>query len=352
GPRSRPSASRNIAFNLYDWDKVSSNDHVGDVVVPLEQLLGTTVQPDERGLYPAGSDGKLIGDDFHPHDLKIVIDGKESGEREVDGKTPSTLQIRAKFTPYSVSRRSKHSADGADLRSRSGALRQQFWRVYLRNYDIDESGTFSHIEIFSMLDSLGSTLTKETISSFFTRFNKTEDQELTMDQVVICLEQEVTKPKEEKRRVDESANSTAASTANSMPGTPGAKPASLSFTKPDAGAGAKPDQTDPSSNMQPIQPGAEIVTNVEQGTKISVPASRAAPARQDSLDPLADDSDSLGEKVERVVNIKECPLCHKPRMNSKAELGACQVKGNVPSPVADFVSVHRHHYTHGSLLFD
>lgn len=94
---------RNIAFNIYDWDKVSSNDHVGDVTVPLEQLLGTTVQADDRGLYPASNDGKLIGDDFHLHDLKIAVDGKEATENEIDGKTPSTLQIRAKFTPYSTS---------------------------------------------------------------------------------------------------------------------------------------------------------------------------------------------------------------------------------------------------------
>lgn len=89
---------------MYDWDKVSSNDHVGDVTVPLEQLLGTTIQADERGLYPASSDGKLLGDEFHLHDLKIDIDGKEATENEIDdGKTPSTLQIRAKFTPYSKS---------------------------------------------------------------------------------------------------------------------------------------------------------------------------------------------------------------------------------------------------------
>lgn len=100
-----PAPFRNIAFNIYDWDKVSSNDHVGDVTVPLEQLLGTTVQADDRGLYPASSDGKLIGDDFHPHELKIAIDGQEATENEIDGKTPSILQIRAKFTPYSKSSR-------------------------------------------------------------------------------------------------------------------------------------------------------------------------------------------------------------------------------------------------------
>jgi len=254
------------------------------------------VQADDRGLYPASSDGKLLGDDFHPHDLKIAIDGKEAAENEIDGKTPSTLQIRAKFTPYSMSRLSAlPSLPGSPLTlSFAGALRQQFWRVYLRNYDIDESGSFSHIEIFSMLDSLGSTLSKETISSFFTRFNKSENEELSMDEVVLCLEAEVTKPKEEKRLVHDSS----ASANDSTPGTPGIAPGSLSFTAPDE---AKPEQTDVSSNMQPIQPGEEVVTNTEQGTAVKAPQQgTATPSNgQGSLDPLADDSDSSGEKVER-----------------------------------------------------
>lgn len=165
--------------------------------------------------------------------------------------------------------------------------------MYLRNYDIDESGTFSHIEIFSMLDSLGSTLSKETISSFFTRFNKSENEELTMDEVVLCLEAEVTKPKEEKRLVHESSTS--------APSTPGVASGSLSFTSPNeaAQAQATAEQTDVSSTMQPVQPGTEIVTNSEQGTVVKAPEQGAAPPSQGSLDPLTDDSDSSGEKVER-----------------------------------------------------
>lgn len=148
-----------------------------------------------------------------------------------------------------------------------------------------------------MLDSLGSTLSKETISSFFTRFNKSENEELTMDEVVLCLEAEVTKPKEEKRLVHDSSTST----NNSAPGTPGIAPGSLSFTTPSEGAQANPDQTDVSSNMQPIQPGSEVVTNNEQGTVVKAPQQGTAPPSngQGSLDPLADDSDSSGEKVER-----------------------------------------------------
>jgi hypothetical protein len=82
-----------VAFGVYDWDKLSANDHVGDVSVPLEQLLGTTIQPDERGLYPVDAEGKLVGDDFHDHSLSIQVVGTSPGESP-------TLQIRAKYTPY------------------------------------------------------------------------------------------------------------------------------------------------------------------------------------------------------------------------------------------------------------
>ena len=73
----------------------SSNDHVGDVSVPLAELIGgTTLQPDERGLYPATSEGRLAGDDFYDHELRVLVDDKEADQAQA-----TTLKIRAKFTP-------------------------------------------------------------------------------------------------------------------------------------------------------------------------------------------------------------------------------------------------------------
>ena len=64
------------------------------------------------------------------------------------------------------------------------ALRQKFWREYLKQYDTDDSGTISRLELTSMLDSLGSTLSAQTINSFFTRFNKTPEEVLTVDEAI------------------------------------------------------------------------------------------------------------------------------------------------------------------------
>lgn len=53
-----------------------------------------------------------------------------------------------------------------------------------------------------MLDSLKSTLSAETVASFFTRNGKKPEQdELTIDDEVICLETEVRRPREEKKWV-------------------------------------------------------------------------------------------------------------------------------------------------------
>lgn len=252
--------------------------------MPLADLIGITIQPNEDGLYPADADGKLVGDEFHPHSLKIAIGGSggngkngnsssASSSTELE-KTAATLQIRAKYTPYT-------------------ALRQQFWRIYLRQYDIDEQGKLSHLEIFSMLDSLGSTLSKDTISSFFTRHGLTDDQELTYDQVVSCLEQEVMKPKEQRKRVDpneryneddqDTDQERGGDRSDSMPPTPGVDEmtgASLDSTESKE---AKEGLTDRSSNMKPI--------NTSQTT-----ARRKTPVRQLSI-AMSEDSDV--EKVER-----------------------------------------------------
>ena len=61
----------------------------------------------------------------------------------------------------------------------------------------------SRLELTSMLDSLGSTLTRSTVSSFFTRFDKkAHHDDITIDQAIHCLEAELGRPESEKKRLD------------------------------------------------------------------------------------------------------------------------------------------------------
>ncbi|KAM0746821.1 hypothetical protein T439DRAFT_329512 [Meredithblackwellia eburnea MCA 4105] len=293
-PVRRLEANWTVAFNLFDWDKMSSNDHVGDVSLPLVELIGgAPLAPGENGLFEATSEGRLKGDDFVEHVLKVKVSDKEGPH---EGEEPR-LKIRAKFTPYD-------------------ALRQQFLRIYLRQYDIDESGSYSHLEIFSMLDSLGSTLSKETITSFFTRLGKTDDQELSADEVVMCLEEELRKDVSEKKLIEPSelgGGTTGASTADSGHLTP-----AIGFVPVGGGEGLNGEMTptDPSNAQRTLDPGTQVVTDPERGTTVKQPEGTP----MDHPSPTASLDQEKPHTVERVINIKACPLCHKPRMHSKAEL--------------------------------
>ncbi|GAA5879567.1 hypothetical protein JCM16303_003253 [Sporobolomyces ruberrimus] len=291
----------NINFSVLDWDKFTGNDHVGDVTVELDKLLGSTVQPDERGLYAAGPDGRLVGDDFHEHDLALV-----TSDKDAESAKP-ILTIRAKYTPFA-------------------ALRQQFWRIYSSQYDVNESGTFSQIEIFSLLDSLGSTLAPETVESFFTRYDKNwEEGELTTEELVICLEEELRKHKANKPSPEspDSALNTPGLASAGIDGPKGMLPSGSFVNKDVVDDPTEYDQTDMSSDMKTIAPGTEIVTDAEKGTTVTAPepsGSVRTPARQNSFEPWSDDAGTGPGNVERVINIKSCPLCEKPRLSKKGEL--------------------------------
>jgi phosphatidylserine decarboxylase len=48
----------NMQFTVLDWDKLSSNDHIGNALLNVEELSKSVPQKDEQtGLYPAEEDG-------------------------------------------------------------------------------------------------------------------------------------------------------------------------------------------------------------------------------------------------------------------------------------------------------
>lgn len=285
-----------VNFNVYDWDRASSNDHVGDASVALADLLGKTIQPDERGLYPATHEGKLAGDDMHPCTLRFRVPTDGHDELVTDSKHSPALHIRAKITPYD-------------------ALRQQFWRTYVKQYDIDDSSTYSRLEVASVLDSLGSTLAKRTVDSFFTRFGKTIDDALTLDEIVLCLESELKKPLEDKREAEDAESLSSATDELQDAFHDGVL------------AAAKSEMVRPhhhSHNTKLVPPGEVRVTNPElhhavQQTMPAHPSSRDTLVRKDSPSDREDESIQFDEpvKLERVINVSEAqsrredpPLTH------------------------------------------
>ncbi|PCH39320.1 hypothetical protein WOLCODRAFT_110643 [Wolfiporia cocos MD-104 SS10] len=328
-----------VQLTVLDWDKLSSNDHVGDASFNVAELLENAPQKDPAtGLYPHDVDGS------HPmQEFKLPL--TTAKEAAWEAKYKPVLTIRAKYQPYD-------------------ALRQRFWRQYLKQYATDDANALSHMELATMLDSLGSTLSRETVNSFFTRFGKKpREDSLTVNEAIQCLETELSRPRSEKKLVDPEDSGL----DPSAPVTPSATnpngfeyqlslnldrldfsgpplnygfPASaehasldssLSRTapgSPDADLLNKPARPSPYMTEPMQQPLAEVA----DPSTYSLPAFTREPSGsssdpEDSSASNGSGSGSNGEPprtpddlFERVINIKVCPLCHGPRINSKGEV--------------------------------
>ena len=199
------------------------------------------------------------------------------------------VHIRVKYLPYQ-------------------ALRQQFWRAMLRHYDADDTGNLDKVEITTMLDTLGSTLHEDTINSWFKRFAAENDGEevLTMDQAVICLEDQLMKYQKK------------ASLSDTIQGKLHISSASATNTSKLTSA----DGSESSDNLVQSEDSSS-----SQGTPLNnhsqtsvIPALEVQDLSADGEEGGALPDDDLADEdrgEEHVVEIKECPICHQPRLDKK-----------------------------------
>ncbi|OSC96707.1 hypothetical protein PYCCODRAFT_1472429 [Trametes coccinea BRFM310] len=305
-----------IQLTVLDWDKLSSNDHVGDASLDVARLLANAPKKDEKtGLYPDDTDGRHAMESF-------TLPLQTAKEVPWESKHNPMITVKAKYQPYD-------------------ALRQKFWREYLKQYDTDDTGTISHLELTSMLDSLGSTLSHGTINSFWTRFNKRPHEDaLTINEAIQCLETELCRPTSEKKRIDpdESAIDTSAPVTPAITGSMETQQA-LNFDKLDfSGMPAHPNLVGRDPNVEdstrlPTAPAAQPTEPMQQPlAEAALTPGRATaspgPFKRNNSSSSSDAEDSSGSNgsaspdmsFERVINVKNCPLCHRPRLNSKAEV--------------------------------
>ncbi|KAI4251239.1 MAG: hypothetical protein LQ352_004975 [Teloschistes flavicans] len=218
--------------------------------------------------------------DLRVYALSLGLKNKDRWE----AKHNPQLFIKTKYLPYT-------------------ALRQQFWRAMLKQYDSDENARVSKIELTTMLDTLGSTLKESTIDGFFQRFAKDDgdssDPLLTYDQVVICLEDQlqIAAPKktwgESMRGVMDHAHFSQVSNGDKRPSGP----------------------------QIPAMEGYSDTPLNKQADRSAVPA-----IAQDPLDSQGETGDHLDKDdlvderdEEHVIEIRECPLCHQPRLNKRSD---------------------------------
>ena len=232
---------------------------------------------------------------MYAYELPLEMKNKQRWE----GKYHPVLYIRARYLPYR-------------------ALRQQFWRAMLRQYDADESGKIEKIELVTMLDSLGSTLHNSTINGFFRRWRAVngDDEFLTFDQAVICLEAQLMKSQEVHQQMhtphwhsklthhhhhhqQQPKNPNFSSLPNSSPeeSPGGGTPYLGAFELYPANLQAQ---------VSAI-PALEVSYFSENDKDLS-----PRPGDDDEEAGLNEDSEG---KEEHVVEIQECPICHQPRLS-------------------------------------
>jgi phosphatidylserine decarboxylase len=196
--------------------------------------------------------------------LPLELKNKDQWE----AKHSPTLYIRAKYLPYK-------------------ALRQQFWRAMLKQYDADDSGLIDKIELTTMLDTLGSTLHESTVDGFFHRFSNAHNGEqlLTFDEAIICLEDQLQAT--ERRGAKGSGTS-------SMH-TPGTETPSL------ASGDLTPINQNASRTSIPVLETNQLGVEGEEGDMFR--------------------ADELGDEKEEehVIEIRECPICHQPKLNKRSD---------------------------------
>lgn len=263
----RPQPTKSISSNGAATQGLSAdlNQPQPSLVVPMDTPANSGTDTPE-----------LVMDTEDPDFNNYVLPLKMKNIDKWESKHNPVIYLRAKYMPYP-------------------ALRQQFWRAMLKQYDTDESGLISRIELSTMLDTLGSTLRESTIDSFFQRFphkaaDNEESWELTMDEAVLCLEDQLqAKSKSPGTMVDK---------------VKGLLP-ELKHLGVSGGQGSTEDSGISTPQLSLDAPASsmsvpEIITPGDEGEEGGY-------------------FDGIDTKEEHVVEIRECPICHQPRLNKRSD---------------------------------
>lgn len=332
-PIMRHEQSYTFTLTVIDRDALSNNDFVARAQFPLQEILKRAQKPDsESGIFdfqpikqeelqpptrlqktrerrPSKSRSEKYvlerdaetataetDETLHTFDIPLTMKNKIKWE---DKHNP-VIQIRAKYAPYA-------------------ALRQRFWYYLIRQFDYDDSGLISRIELANLLEHIGSTLHNDTVDSFFSRYGKTIDEDLEIYQVVACLEEQVVKESKEETwqkldssnvsvipivvQADENTSTTILGTAEDM---------------------AAPNATLTESAVAELESGIQELSVDEvskpepSDAEYSVKESERTPSQ--SVESFEEDIPVNESPVERVIKIKECPLCHQPRLDRRTEI--------------------------------
>ncbi|KAK3812731.1 MAG: phosphatidylserine decarboxylase-domain-containing protein [Linnemannia elongata] len=270
-----------IKYSVHDWDKLSGNDHVGIATQPVSDLIQAAGQSD-AGAVPAEGESGLLDPEMKDYVLKIDLSTKADSIKGTDEET--SLRVRAKFVSYRN-------------------LRRRFWLGLAKAYDTADSvnggSQFSKVQIQTMLEGLGSTLSGKTIDSFFEHVNKDPDMhELTFDELFDQLEQQV--------KLDDGGYGQDVSPRKKFFGRSRASINSMADLKTGADQ-----QAEEKEIREAFEESVKLAhSQVEPGSN---------PQAIDIIEPTDADFDTPSSDGEHLIRISTCPICHDPSLGTKLE---------------------------------
>ena len=322
-----------VQLTVLDWDKLSANDLVGDATFGVKELIEDAPKPDgETGLYAVDDEEGGVEKGMRAFRLQLATVG------DLPGGVKPAIRFRCVFLLFNGSPTPTHFYCSFRAQYHPyNALRQRFWRHYLAQYDTDNTGTFSPLELTAMLDSLGSTLSRRTISSFFIRYGKDpKTDEIGVDQAIICLEEELPRPEELRiDDVDEVAEASIAEPVVMIVGDHGEVKLNL-----DQSFGtvhySGPPHVVLNGAVHETQPMQMSLEHAAAGSGLGGPAEPTSRHGTTNDNDSNSDGDVVNSNTppqaaqvtsnsnstlrERVVNVHNCPFCRRPRLNSKAAI--------------------------------
>ncbi|KAG0186490.1 hypothetical protein DFQ28_007720 [Apophysomyces sp. BC1034] len=270
-------AKYKLKFAVYDKDKFSNNDFVAWQEVSITDIIEHS-QTDAKSTMQADIPAEAIESDMDLHTIPLQMAKQEKWQ----DRHP-TLTFRAKFVPYSE-------------------IRKMFWMALAKTYDSDESGAMNRLEIQSMLESVGSTISEATLDGFWRRHGKdpaNEMDELSVDEMVQCLEEFMLTHDGHP----DSASNVAENTT----------PASSEETSEDD----EGTYTDDSSYPQSDDADNDEALMDAQGVQFT-----GTPSASSSSEILAtgEDEERGNAANEKVIRLAECPICHRPNLANRAQM--------------------------------
>ena len=204
-----------IRFSVYDYDNFSNNDFIGTTTVPVKEFMNPGISAQPAVLESSDrSQVASVGVPSSSANFATALEGSRKTSswnlklqlgKEVPPEVDiATLQFKASFTPFAE-------------------LRRAFWSTLAKQYDFDDNGRVNMIELSTMLDSIGSSLSDATIHLMFQCLKKDPAaDDLSIPELVSILEAIAHTPAHQRTSSGyaSSASGYTSSPASSVPGSP------------------------------------------------------------------------------------------------------------------------------------